>query len=66
MEDANQRGKRILGNTPKVGPTRPAKGGGLWKRWASVVKGGGERPAAGWAKKVGWPAGLIRKKIERF
>jgi hypothetical protein len=29
-------------------------------------RGGGERPAAGWAKKVGWPAGLIRKKIERF
>jgi hypothetical protein len=35
----NQRGKRILWNTPKVnGPTRPMKGGGLRKWRASAIK----------------------------
>jgi hypothetical protein len=59
-EGTNERGKRIPGNTPKVGP---AKGGGLWKRWAGVVKGEErERLVAGWAKKAEWLAGLIRKK----
>jgi hypothetical protein len=37
------------------------KGGSLWKRRASAVKGGRERPAADWAKKAEWAAGLIRK-----
>jgi hypothetical protein len=39
----NQRGKRILGNTLKVGLTGRAKGGGLWKRWVGMVKGGRQR-----------------------
>jgi hypothetical protein len=63
----NQRGKRILGNTPKVEPTGPAKGGGLWKRRAGAVKGGKrERPAAGWAKKGRMAGSADKEKIERF
>jgi hypothetical protein len=63
----NQRGKRILGNTLKVGLTGRAKGGGLWKRWVGMVKRGEtEKLSVGWAKKAEWPTGLIREKIERF
>jgi hypothetical protein len=63
----NQGGKRILGNTPKVGPTGLAKGGGLWKRRAGAMKvGKRERPAAGWAKKGRMAGSADKEKIERF
>jgi hypothetical protein len=63
-EGTNQRGKRILGNTAKVGLTGPAKGGGLWKRRAGIVKKGGEREAGGRLGRKGRMGSWADKKKE--